>query len=1155
MAELTFKSAGVSTREIDLSQPSVSGPTGIPAGVIGTANSGPAFVPITVGNFSDFTSLFGKTDGSKFGPLAVNEWLKNAGSATFIRVLGVGDGKQRSATTGIVNNAGYFVGDRQLQNNGLVLDNPYANSGVGAVKGRTYFLGCFMSESNGSTIFSDAGIQNNTEVKATATITAISASPGDYAGGKLVITDTLNNSVTYLLCNGTNGGALSGTPATGDDANTVGGTAGEVCVQLSAIVNQADIAQEIQSAINSTLGNNAGTTNSVITLSESSGELTLTQTNPGLIGNKTITRTVITDDAVYTITGFSGGLGGSVPILRGVLLAPSGVILHLSGNNGRSGAPVSTETAAAASGDLLGRKGSLTGSVDLRSGKEEIVILLNGHKGETEYPNVLTASFDPIAPNYISRVLNTDPLKLERAGHLLYNHYPIHGNIGTITGSGVVTAGHYSQGSALGEKEDIAFLLTSSLGRAATTDGSTPDYEDFQDRFSHAESPYVISQKFGNKPYNLFKVIALSAGSGFADDFKFSIENIVRSKSNTYKFGTFDLVIRKGSDHDDEKSVLESFRGLSLDPDSVNYIARKIGDQYAKFDFDTSLDSQKIIVEGSHPVASRYIRVKVSPEVENRDIPEDSLPMGYRGIKHLVTSGSLLAGEDDPVYAATDMLKRLVEPPTPFRENLTIGTGLNKKLNSNFYWGAQSTLKIDANQLNKVTTNDALASLTPMIQYNQVHFPTHRKNTTAVFVGDNAGAANVNGSVLDSDLFNNNKFSLENLKVRTGSDSDASQTLADAEYWISASYVRNGNISVDNTLKTRAFKVEDLDIVANRKYAKFTFFAQGGFDGVNIFNQEKLNLTNNAAKYEIDQSGVQGGTSGPTIAAYRKAVDIIGSTSDTNIQLLAIPGIRNSVVTDYAISAVENRFDCMYIMDIEERDSVNSVITSSIQLPHVNNTVNSFKDRNLNTSFAASYFPDVTIVDPNTNTLISVPPSVAVLGAYSYNDKVSAPWSAPAGKNRGVLNSVETTSVKLNRKNLDDLYDADINPITSFPGTGNIIWGQKTLLSENTALDRINVRRLLISIRRSVRVVANSLLFEPNRESTLAKFSALVDPILQNVQERNGIAKYKVVIDSSTTTQADIENNTIRGKIYLQPTRTVEFVALDFVVTNSGAEI
>ena len=147
------------------------------------------------------------------------------------------------------------------------------------------------------------------------------------------------------------------------------------------------------------------------------------------------------------------------------------------------------------------------------------------------------------------------------------------------------------------------------------------------------------------------------------------------------------------------------------------------------------------------------------------------------------------------------------------------------------------------------------------------------------------------------------------------------------------------------------------------------------------------------------------------------------------------------------------------------------------------------------------------------------------------------------------------TNVRLNRANLDDLYDADINPITAFPGTGITVWGQKTLLQSQSALDRINVRRLLIDVRRKVRNVANSLLFEPNRSETLEKFSSLVNPILQRVQEQSGVDRYKVVIDTTTTTQADIENNTIRGKIFLQPTRTVEFVSLDFVVTNAGSPL
>ena len=138
-------------------------------------------------------------------------------------------------------------------------------------------------------------------------------------------------------------------------------------------------------------------------------------------------------------------------------------------------------------------------------------------------------------------------------------------------------------------------------------------------------------------------------------------------------------------------------------------------------------------------------------------------------------------------------------------------------------------------------------------------------------------------------------------------------------------------------------------------------------------------------------------------------------------------------------------------MDIEERDQVNTVITSSIQKPHVSNTVTSFKNRALDTSFAAAYFPDVVVSDPSTQTLVQVPPSVAVLGAYSLNDRVAHPWFAPAGFTRGALNTVEMPSVKLNRVNLDDLYEADINPIAEFPGVGITIWGQKTLTEDSEA--------------------------------------------------------------------------------------------------------
>ena len=340
----------------------------------------------------------------------------------------------------------------------------------------------------------------------------------------------------------------------------------------------------------------------------------------------------------------------------------------------------------------------------------------------------------------------------------------------------------------------------------------------------------------------------------------------------------------------------------------------------------------------------------------------------------------------------------------------------------------------------------------------------------------------------------------------------------------------------------------------------FTFPLQGGFDGVNIFDKAKSEFRDSAVRREMDDVAGQGGTAGPTVTAYRKALDVMESKTDVDIQLLAIPGIRHPAVTDSAIDSVERRFDALYIMDVEEKNELNETITGSLEVINVRNTVTRFASRNMDSSFAAAYFPDVVIEDPDpaasSTAVVRCPPSVPVLGALSNNDSIAHPWFAPAGFNRGTLESALYSQLNLNRDNLDDLYEVDINPITSMPHTqGVIVFGQKTLLAAQSALDRINVRRLLIEVRRQVRAVANSLLFEPNRESTLSTFNNSVTPILQRIQQQQGLERFRVQIDTSTTTQADVENNTIRGKIYLQPTRSVEFISLDFVCTNAGEEI
>ena len=993
MAELTFKSAGVSSREIDISQPAKTSPVGIPAGIIGTANEGPAFIPLTFGNYSDFTMTFGKTDGEKFGPIAVNQWLSNAQSVTYMRVLGVGEGKKRNNNTGNVSGAGFVVGDQIIQPDGLLKNNIYSVNDSNSVKGRTYFLGCFMSESAGSTIFSSAGIQSS---------------------------------------------------------------------EMSA------------------------------------------------------------------------------PILRGVLLAPSGVILHLSGNN-----TPNTDAPTKGISALADLQGSITGSLNLSS--QEFVMLMNGYNNtDSSKKTCITASFDMTSPNYFAKVFNTDPFKIEEEGHLLYSNYDIYPDLASVTGSRAIVAGVYSDVDKT--KEDIVFLLTGSNDR--NTDASNyVNYESFEDRFRTASTPWVISQKFGGEAKNLFKIHLLSPGKDTSNKFKFSIENLRKPSSLINAYGSFDLLIRDFNDTDGDQRILESFRGINLDPSSDRFVGRAVGDQHVFFNFDAVDSSQKIIVDGIHPVRSRYIRVEISDLVADGDISKEALPFGFRGPNHLVTSGELLSNETDTnVFTGNSFIKAVIEPPIPYRENISQGSGNQKRVDTKLFWGAQMTRKTDASLPNLSGLPDA--SYQSFVKY----FPDYKVTGIKFSAGNNAGEIDAANSVIDSDRFNYNKFSLENIQIITGSD-----TIANPDKWSDAIYVRSGIIVNNESNKTRAFKDIDLDKVSNIKFAKFTFFAQGGFDGVNIFDEEKSKLSNTAILREVNNTENGETVKNPTISSYRKAIDIMSSKTDVDIQLLAIPGIRHPSATDYAIQKIENRFDAMYIMDIEECKTGGfgngSVITSSIDKPHVSNTVSRFKQRGMNTSFAAAYFPDVVIRDPSTKTLVQVPPSVAVLGAYALNDKIAHPWYAPAGFTRGALNSIEIPSVKLNRTNLDDLYEADINPIAEFPGIGITIWGQKTLQANNTALDRINVRRLLIDIRRKVKNIANTLLFEPNRAETLEKFTSLVNPILQKVQEQQGIDKYKAVIDTSTTTQSDIENNTIRGKIYLQPTRSIEFVALDFVVTNAGSNI
>ena len=1028
MAQLKLGAAGVTANEIDISGPVAVQPVGVPAGVIGTAKQGPAFVPVTVGLLSDFEAKFGAVDSKYFGPIAVLEWLRNAQAVTYLRVLGVGDGLERQSATGVypgsVTNAGFIVGEQQPSGTVGKLDaNPYANTN--GQPGRTYFLACLMSESVGSTFLSDAGLQ--------------------------------------------------------------------------------------------------------------------------ISGQNTAT-----------------------PIIRGVIMAASGVLLSLSSSlaGAVSSAPASTQIGNVANSP----KGATVGSVVLTENsisKQDFVLLLNGHKGlDANYPNVITASFDPASNNYFANVLNKDPFRLQETGHYLYANWDVNTAQAAVTGSGVVSSS-YGAGGTGGKAgtEPSAFLLTSSL---AYNVGSTtvPNFENFEDRFRSAKSPWIVSQKFGGKPANLFKLHALDAGQDISTLYKISIENITPSIDPMNRYGSFTIKVRKWSDRDSTQQLISTGESFvcDLNPTSGRYIAKVIGDVNAYFDFDRAVEEQKIVVEGAYPSKSNYIRVEVHPDVENGFVDPTALPMGIRGAAHLVTSGSAVfsqlpnVADDLPAQSGASLdiniLRKSVTPPVPFRRKVTDGTvdSAVETANTKYYWGVQFE------QVENITKPNASVLANKGVEAFAKYFPDFATVQKPAFVGDNAGAADTaaNG-IIDSDRFCNNLFSLEHIQVVTGST-----TRADVLKWDDAVYVRNGVISSDESNKTRAFGTQDLADTANRQFAKYTFFLQGGFNGVNIFDKDEANLTNNAVSSDMVFGNGRLLNDGPNVKAYTKAVDIMKNTTNIDVQLLAIPGLRHPIVTDYATVSTEERFDALYLMDIEQytEDGTDAEfeVRKDTQITSVSNTLNSFKDRNLDSSFAAAYFPDVLYSAPDGNNVF-VPPSVLVLGALSLNDAVGHPWFAPAGFTRGALPQAALEArVRLKDEDLDALYDERINPLIAFvgapksglnPASGLVVWGQKTLQLAASALDRVNVRRLLIEIRRQVREIAQTILFEQNREATLARFSAAVTPRLQRIQALAGLERFRVIIDSSTTTQNDIENNTVRGKIFVQPTKSIEFVSLDFVVANN----
>ena len=321
-------------------------------------------------------------------------------------------------------------------------------------------------------------------------------------------------------------------------------------------------------------------------------------------------------------------------------------------------------------------------------------------------------------------------------------------------------------------------------------------------------------------------------------------------------------------------------------------------------------------------------------------------------------------------------------------------------------------------------------------------------------------------------------------------------------------------------------------------------FAGGVYPQQNVSHPFNFYLAEDS---DTNSQGVALATSGATLGTggYKTAINLLKNKDEFDIDLLFLPGIldqngtnSNTIVAD-AIDMCESRGDCFLVYD-------NTFLSDTVATAKTNTEAR-------NSSFAATYYPWVQIQDLTTGNFRYVPPSVVIAGVYHFNDTVGQPWFAPAGLNRGGIDSALQAYRKLTQGNRDDLYESNVNPIATFPGQGVTVFGQKTTQKKASALDRVNVRRLLINLKKFVANSSRGLVFEQNTTDLRNQFLNTVQPYMEQVQANQGLNAFRVVMDDTNNTPETIDRNQLVGQIFIQPTRTAEFIVLDFVVQPTGA--
>ena len=344
------------------------------------------------------------------------------------------------------------------------------------------------------------------------------------------------------------------------------------------------------------------------------------------------------------------------------------------------------------------------------------------------------------------------------------------------------------------------------------------------------------------------------------------------------------------------------------------------------------------------------------------------------------------------------------------------------------------------------------------------------------------------------------------------------------------------NCNEDSSLGGNAI---DLTTATSIDSRKFIVPFQGGSDGIQPNRRVLVGadiVAANTQGYDLSSN------TAADYSVYTNAIDAVSNPDELDINMVVLPGViqdSHSAIIDYAANMCVDRGDAFLVFDCVGLTGNIAAATSAVEA--------------LDNNYAATYYPWVKIVDAGINKPVWVPPSVVIPGVLAFNDKVAAEWYAPAGLNRGGLSTVLDAYTRLTHAERDTLYEGRVNPIATFPGQGVCVWGQKTLQAKPSALDRINVRRLLIAVKKYIASATKYLVFENNTAATRNRFLNICNPYLESVQQRQGLYSFKVVMDETNNTPDIIDRNIMYGQIFLQPSKTAEFIIIDFNILPTGA--